>query len=194
MNKIRRNLIKIRSCAIFSLFRFSSYFKVDKRPISCWCDCSSSGSQIFGGQIVHINEGKSKLALFSTKDNAFYLPISLFILTFLLLHNFINVPPQLFYSLSTILIFPHLLLILFLSSPFTIFIIFPPQSSFPSSSTILLFSLLHLHLLIYSIYFSIHKYIVLLLTLHRPHIDPTSTQHRPNIDPRLNFFSTQLGE
>ena len=123
-----------------------------------------------------------------------YLPISLFIFIFLLLHNFVNFPPQFVYSLSTILIFPHLLLILFLSSLFTIFIIFPPQSSFPSSSTILLFSLLHLHLLIYSIYFSIHKYIVLLLTLHRPHIDPTSTQHRPNIDPRLNFFSTQLGE
>ena len=46
---------------------------------------------------------------------------------------------------------------------------------FPSSSTILLFSLLHLHLLIYSIYFSIHKYIDLLSTLHRPYIDPTST-------------------
>ena len=35
--------------------------------------------------------------------------------------------------------------------------------------------LLHLHLLIYSIYFSIHKYIDLLWTLHRPYIDPTST-------------------
>ena len=31
MNKMRRNLIKIRSCAILSWFRFSSYFKVDKR-------------------------------------------------------------------------------------------------------------------------------------------------------------------
>ena len=31
MSKMRRNLIKIRSCAIFSWFRFSSYFKVDKR-------------------------------------------------------------------------------------------------------------------------------------------------------------------
>ena len=30
MNKMRRNLIKIKSCAIFSWFRFSSYFKVDK--------------------------------------------------------------------------------------------------------------------------------------------------------------------
>ena len=70
--------------------------------------------------------------------------------------------------------------------------------------------LLHLHLLIYSIYFSIHKYIDLLATLHRPHIDPTSTPqrpyieptstphrphidptltpHRPQIDPTLNFF------
>ena len=107
-----------------------------------------------------------------------------------LLHNFIIFPPHsLIPSLSTILIFPHLLLTLFLSSSSTIFIIFPPQccysllhnfiiiinlspppphSFFPSSSTILLFSLLHLHLLVYSIYFSIHKY-----------IDPTSTQHRP---------------
>ena len=31
MNKMRRNLIKIRSCAIFSWVRFFSYFKVDKR-------------------------------------------------------------------------------------------------------------------------------------------------------------------
>ena len=44
---------------------------------------------------------------------------------------------------------------------------------FPSSSTILLFSLLHL--LIYSTYFSIHKYIDLLSTVHRPYIDPSST-------------------
>ena len=32
MNKMRRNLIKIRSCVIFSWFRFSScYFNVDRR-------------------------------------------------------------------------------------------------------------------------------------------------------------------
>ena len=31
MNKMRRNLIRIRSCAIFSLLGVSSYFKVDKR-------------------------------------------------------------------------------------------------------------------------------------------------------------------
>ena len=31
MNKIRSDAIKIRSCAIFSWFRISSYFKVDKR-------------------------------------------------------------------------------------------------------------------------------------------------------------------
>ena len=37
-------------------------------PISCCCDCPSFGSLI-GRQIVHINEGKGKLALFSTKDN-----------------------------------------------------------------------------------------------------------------------------
>ena len=38
-------------------------------PISCCCDCPSSGSLIFGGKIVHIKEGKGQLALFSTKDN-----------------------------------------------------------------------------------------------------------------------------
>ena len=37
-------------------------------PISC-CDCPGSGSLIFGVQMVHIKEGKGKLALFSTKDN-----------------------------------------------------------------------------------------------------------------------------
>ena len=31
MSKMRRNLIKIRSCAIFSWLRVPSYFKVDKR-------------------------------------------------------------------------------------------------------------------------------------------------------------------
>ena len=94
-----RNLIKIRSCAIFSWFR--SYFD----PISCCCDCPSSGSLIFGGQIVHINEGKGKLALLSTKDSVLLTPhpscssaidlFSLFNFTFfsflnsLLFHNFI---------------------------------------------------------------------------------------------------------
>ena len=57
--------------------------------------------------------------------------------------------------------------------------------------------------------FSIHKYIDLISTLDRPHIDPTltpyrpyidptSTPHRPfiDVDPRLNLFlfSTQLRE
>ena len=32
MSKMRRNLIKIRSCAIFTWLRVSSYFRVDKRP------------------------------------------------------------------------------------------------------------------------------------------------------------------
>ena len=36
MNKMRRNLIKIRSCAIFSWFKFSSYFKVAKRLRFRW--------------------------------------------------------------------------------------------------------------------------------------------------------------
>ena len=142
-----------------------------------------------------------------------YLPISLFIFIFLLLHNYISFrphlflfhPPQFYHLPSSTFLFPppqfyyfrasflnslplHNINISptpphsFLSSSFTIFIIFPPQSWFPSS-TILLFFLLHLYLLMYSIHFSIHKYIDLLSTLHRPHIDPTSTLHRPHIDP-----------
>ena len=88
-----------------------------------------------------------------------------------------------------LLYFPFLILLFIFNFPqffipsFTICIIFPPQSWFPSSSTILLFSLLHLHLLIYSIYFNIHKYIDLLSTLHRRHIDPKWTPHGPYIDP-----------
>ena len=143
-----------------------------------------------------------------------YLPISLFIFIFLLLHNYISFrlhlflfhPPQFYHLPSSMFLFPppqfyyfrssflnslplHNINISpppphsFLSSSFTIFIIFPPQSWFPSSSTILLFSLLHLYLLMYSIHFSIPKYIDLLSTLHRPHIYPTSTLHRPYIDP-----------
>ena len=63
----------------------------------------------------------------------------------------------------------------------------PPPHTFvnPPPSQFLLFSLLHLHLhlLIYSIYFSTHKYIDLLSTLHQPYIDCKSTPHRPYIDP-----------
>ena len=91
---------------------------------------------------------------------------------------------------STILIFPHLLLILEFPPPqfyyfpssfcfiFPLFynlFIFPPQSWFSASSIILLF-FLPLHLLIYSIYFSTTN---------------TLTSYRPYIDPRLNFFSTK---
>ena len=86
-----------------------------------------------------------------------YLPVSLFIFISFLLHNFIIFPPQCFYSLLHNFYY------------------------FPSSMFFI--PLLHLHLLIYSIYFSIHKYIDLLATLHRPHIDPTSIPHRPHIDP-----------
>ena len=42
--------------------------------ISCCSDCPSSGSLIFGGQMVHINEGKGKLDLFNTKDNVLLTP------------------------------------------------------------------------------------------------------------------------
>ena len=95
----------------------------------------------------------------------------------LFLHSFINFPPQFFYyllhdfiifpphswipSVFTILIFPHLLLILFL--------ILLLQNFYYFTSSILISLLLHLHLPIYSIYFSIHKYIDFLSTLHRPH-------------------------
>ena len=61
--------------------------------------------------------------------------------------------------------------------------LFPPPQFYYFPSSMFFIPLLHLHLLIYSIYFSIHKYIDLLATLHRPHIDPTSTPHRPYIDP-----------
>ena len=91
---------------------------------------------------------------------------------------------------STILIFPHLLLILEFPPPqfyyfpssfcfiFPLFynlFIFPPQSWFSASSIILLFSS-----------FSTSSFI--------PYIFPstnTLTSYRPYIDPRLNFFSTK---
>lgn len=52
------------------------------RPVSFSCHCSSFGSMILGEQIVHINEGKGKLALSSTKHNFLPAPLPL-----LLLHN-----------------------------------------------------------------------------------------------------------
>ena len=141
------------------------------------------------------------------------LPLTLFVFISLLLHNFISsllnfsfsllnnfiiFPLQCFYSLllynfvifpshswifsfSTILIFPHPLLILespspqfyyFPSSFFFIFLFHNFIISPPPPPPSYLFYI-----------FSIHKYIDLILTLHRPYIDP-----------RLNFFSTQLRE
>ena len=115
----------------------------------------------------------------------FYLPLSLFnfisLLNFFysLLHNFIIFPPQCFYSLLHNFYY------------------------FPSSMFFI--PLLHLHLLIYSIYFShpqIHRppinptstphppYIDPSSTLHRPYIDPTSTPLRPYIDPTSTLHST----
>ena len=119
----------------------------------------------------------------------FYLPLSLFIFISLLLHNFIIFPPpQFFYfsplnvfiSSSTILLFTSsflnslLLHNVNLSQPLphswipsaSIFVIFPlVLFYFPPPPQFLLFSLRLLHLLIYSIYFSIHKYIDLISTL-----------------------------
>ena len=86
----------------------------------------------------------------------FYLPLSLFIVIFLLFHNFIIFPPHSWIPSSTILNFSHLLLI----------VDFPPLQ-------FLLFSVLNLDFpppppphLFYTFF---HPQI------HRPHIDPTST-------------------
>ena len=79
----------------------------------------------------------------------FFLPLSLFISIFLLLHNFIIFPPQFLYSL------------------FHNFNIFPPPPQFYYFPSILI-SLRLLHLLTYSIVF-FHP------PIDRPHIDPTST-------------------
>ena len=96
---------------------------------------------------MHINEGKDKLALFSTKYNVlltplpfqFYCPPQFF---YSLLHNFIIFPPQCFYSLlhnfyyfpSSMFFIPLLHLHLLIS------IVFPPPPPphfhcFPSSSS-----------------------------------------------------------
>ena len=139
-----------------------------------------------------------------------YLPISLFIFIFLLLHNYISFrphlflfhPPQFYHLPSSTFLFPppqfyyfrssflkslplHNINISptpphsFLSSSFTIFIIFPPQSWFPSSSTILLFpSSTSTSSCILYIFPSTNT-----STSYRPYIDPTSTLHRPHIDP-----------
>ena len=64
------------------------------------------------------------------------------------------------------------------------FFLFPSQHFYYFPSSVFFYSPpLHLHLLIYSIYFSIHKCIDLLATLHPPHLDPSSTPHGPHIDP-----------
>ena len=106
----------------------------------------------------------------------FYLPRPVpFIFIFLLIYNFIIFPSQLFNIfplLYNFIIFPPHSFLFSSSSTTTIFVIFPPQSLFRSSSTILLFSLLFL--LIYFIYFSIHKYIDLISTQNRLYIDPAS--------------------
>ena len=87
-----------------------------------------------------------------------------------------------------------------LLTPLPLQFYFPPQFFPFPFSTFLLFSLfsvflfppLHLHLLIYSIYFSIHKCIDLLATLHPPHLDPSSTPHGPHIDPASTPHRPQI--
>ena len=108
-------------------------------PISCCCDCPSSDSLIFGGQIVHINKGKGKLALFSTKDNVLLTPHPSYssatdLSPFLILPFIFHSPPQFFIPSFTILLFSLFLL--------HIAIVFPPSphfycfpSSFSSSSS-----------------------------------------------------------
>ena len=55
---------QLLACDLQSLSR-SNYARI----MFFRCHCPNSGSLILGGQIMHINEGKGKLALFSTKDN-----------------------------------------------------------------------------------------------------------------------------
>ena len=78
----------------------------------------SSDSLIFGGQIVHINKGKGKLALFSKQDNV-------------LLSHTPPTPPQLIYFPFLILLFLFTFLLSFFIPSFTNFIIF--ASSFLNS-------------------------------------------------------------
>ena len=63
------------------------------RSIFCCCHCPSSGSLILGGQIVHINEGKDKPALFSIyllrpppppPPRLTYFPFLIFLILFIL--------------------------------------------------------------------------------------------------------------
>ena len=121
-----------------------------------------------------------------------YLPVSLFIFIFLL--NFFFLPPQFYYFPSSFFNSlplhyinlspppPHS----FLSSPFTIFIIFPPS---PSTSSFILYIYLYLFYIFF--YPQIHRPpIDHTSTLHRPHIDLTSTPCRHYIDPTSTLEST----
>ena len=108
---------------------------------------------IFGGQIVHINDGKDKLALFSTKYNLLLTPnpsyssaidfFSLFLIS-LFIFNFHPRPHLPYIDPTSTLHGPH-------TDPTPTFF-FPPLHfyCFPSSSSsFLLFSLLLLLLLIF---------------------------------------------
>ena len=97
-------------------------------PISCCCDCPSFGLLSFGGQIVHINEGKGTLAHF-TLQTMFYLSLSS--------HFYFPPPPQFYYFPSSIFSFPPPQF-----QNFNIFLPPPPHFyCFPSSScSFLLFS------------------------------------------------------
>ena len=119
-----------------------------------------------------------------------------------ILHNFIICPPRRFYSLllnfiifaphswipslSTILIFPQLLLILFYPPPpqFLLFSLLnldfppPPQFCYFPSSTSTSSCILY-------IFPSTNT-----STSYRPYIDPTSTLHRPYIDPTSTLTKT----
>ena len=95
---------------------------------------------------MHINEGKDKVALFSTKYNVLLtpLPFQFYLSPQSLLHSFIIFPPQCFYSLlHNFYYFP--------SSSSSSFLLFSLLLS--SSSSFSLFSLLLLLLLLIFIVF-----------------------------------------
>ena len=125
----------------------------------------SSGSLIFSGQIVHIKEGKGKLALFYTANNVLLIPL-LFIFYFPPPAQFSYFSPSIFYSLLHNFTTFYYYRSSILNSPFLHnFIIFPPlpphlfYKFFPSTNTST----------------SYRPYINLASTPHRLYINPTST-------------------
>ena len=72
MNKMHRNLIKIRSCAIFSWFKVSSCFKVDKlnselNKLSTW----------FKANKLSLNLKKTNFMLFKPRQKRYHFPMQI---------------------------------------------------------------------------------------------------------------------